>query len=80
MNGFKVFCFMVLLGWQFTASAERIKDVSMVEGVRSNQLVGYGLVVGLPGTGEQSRLTEQSFKGMLNSFLNALPSSLKPKN
>ena len=52
MNGFKVFCFMVLLGWQFTASAERIKDVSMVEGVRSNQLVGYGLVVGLPGTGE----------------------------
>ena len=57
MNGFKVFCFMVLLGWQFTASAERIKDVSMVEGVRSNQLVGYGLVVGLPGTGEQSRFT-----------------------
>jgi len=79
MNGFKVFCFMVLLGWQFTASAERIKDVSMVEGVRSNQLVGYGLVVGLPGTGEQSRFTEQSFKGMLNSFGITLPSSLKPK-
>jgi len=79
MNGFKVFCFMVLLGWQFTASAERIKDVSMVEGVRSNQLVGYGLVVGLPGTGEQSRFTEQSFKGMLNSFGITLPASLKPK-
>ena len=34
--------------------AARIKDVADVQGVRSNQLVGYGLVVGLPGTGEQS--------------------------
>jgi len=79
MNVFKVFCLMVLLGWQLPAMAERIKDVSMVEGVRSNQLVGYGLVVGLPGTGEQSRFTEQSFKGMLNSFGITLPASLKPK-
>ncbi|TMO72590.1 flagellar biosynthesis protein FlgI, partial [Pseudoalteromonas sp. S3776] len=54
-------------------------DVSMVEGVRSNQLVGYGLVVGLPGTGEQTRFTEQSFKAMLNSFGITMPASLKPK-
>ncbi|MCO7190064.1 MULTISPECIES: flagellar basal body P-ring protein FlgI [Pseudoalteromonas] len=59
--------------------AERIKDVTMVEGVRSNQLVGYGLVVGLPGTGEQTRFTEQSFKGMLNSFGITMPANLKPK-
>ncbi|ESP90387.1 MULTISPECIES: flagellar basal body P-ring protein FlgI [Pseudoalteromonas] len=61
------------------AAAERIKDVSVVEGVRSNQLIGYGLVVGLPGTGEQSRFTEQSFKAMLNSFGITLPGNLKPK-
>ncbi|MBQ4836963.1 MULTISPECIES: flagellar basal body P-ring protein FlgI [Pseudoalteromonas] len=60
-------------------AAERIKDVSVVEGVRSNQLIGYGLVVGLPGTGEQSRFTEQSFKAMLNSFGITLPGNLKPK-
>ena len=52
MNSIKAFILIILLGWQFSASAERIKDVSMVEGVRANQLVGYGLVVGLPGTGE----------------------------
>ncbi|MCF2909695.1 MULTISPECIES: flagellar basal body P-ring protein FlgI [Pseudoalteromonas] len=78
----KVFNMLVLaialVGSQF-AHAERIKDVTMVEGVRSNQLVGYGLVVGLPGTGEQTRFTEQSFKGMLNSFGITMPANLKPK-
>ncbi|MEM0516586.1 flagellar basal body P-ring protein FlgI [Pseudoalteromonas sp. YIC-827] len=61
------------------AQAERIKDVAMVEGVRSNQLVGYGLVVGLPGTGEKDRYTQQSFKAMLNSFGITLPANLQPK-
>ncbi|WP_404338849.1 flagellar basal body P-ring protein FlgI [Pseudoalteromonas mariniglutinosa] len=79
MNGFKyviVLCSLLISGAGY---AERIKDVSMVEGVRSNQLVGYGLVVGLPGTGEKSRFTEQSFKAMLNSFGITLPANLKPK-
>ena len=44
----------------FGSKAERVKDVSMVEGVRSNQLVGYGLVVGLPGTGEQIALPSKA--------------------
>ncbi len=48
--------------------AARIKDVADIDGVRSNQLVGYGLVVGLPGTGEQSPFTEQSFRTMLANF------------
>ena len=34
------------------ASVTRIKDIAKVQGVRSNQLMGYGLVVGLPGTGD----------------------------
>jgi flagellar P-ring protein precursor FlgI len=38
-----------------SAHAERIKDIASIQGVRSNQLVGYGLVVGLPGTGESTR-------------------------
>jgi flagellar P-ring protein FlgI len=60
-------------------NAQRIKDLTDVAGVRSNQLVGYGLVVGLPGTGEQSPFTEQSFKTMLSNFGITMPASLKPK-
>jgi flagellar P-ring protein precursor FlgI len=59
--------------------AQRIKDLASVQGVRSNQLVGYGLVVGLPGTGEQSPFTEQSFRTMLSNFGISLDSALKPK-
>jgi len=64
------------------ASAERIKDLASVQGVRSNQLVGYGLVVGLDGTGEKTRYTEQTFRTMLSRFgINVPPGSqLKLKN
>jgi flagellar P-ring protein precursor FlgI len=68
---------IVLLLLSTTASAARIKDVADVEGVRSNQLVGYGLVVGLPGTGEQSPFTEQSFRTMLSNFGITLPGNMK---
>ena len=37
-----------------TASAERIRDLATVQGVRSNSLMGYGLIVGLDGTGDQT--------------------------
>ena len=37
-----------------SAQAERVKDLASVQGVRTNQLVGYGLVVGLAGTGDQT--------------------------
>jgi len=51
------------------AEAARIKDLASVQGVRSNQLIGYGLVVGLPGTGEKSsKFTEQAFATMLRNF------------
>ncbi len=46
----------------------RVKDITVVEGVRGNQLVGYGLVVGLQGTGDSMRaspFTEQSLRAML---------------
>ncbi|MFM1678719.1 flagellar basal body P-ring protein FlgI [Aeromonas salmonicida] len=60
--------------------ASRIKDISSVEGVRNNQLIGYGLVVGLPGTGEKNNaFTEQTFRTMLNNFGIKVPDNIKPK-
>ncbi|ACJ28290.1 Flagellar P-ring protein [Shewanella piezotolerans WP3] len=59
--------------------AQRIKDIANVQGVRSNQLIGYGLVVGLPGTGEKTRYTEQTFKTMLKNFGINLPDNFRPK-
>jgi flagellar P-ring protein FlgI len=50
------------------AFAERIKDVASIQGVRTNQLIGYGLVVGLDGTGDQT--TQAPFTGQ--SLINML--------
>ena len=53
------------------AQAERIKDIAMVEGARTNQLIGYGLVVGLDGTGDQvtqTPFTIQAARSMLQQF------------
>jgi flagellar P-ring protein precursor FlgI len=73
-----VFTIIIIL-LTFSSHAQRIKDLTDVAGVRSNQLIGYGLVVGLPGTGEQSPFTEQSFKTMLSNFGITMPEKLKPK-
>jgi len=62
-----------------SANAARIKDVAQVAGVRSNQLVGYGLVTGLPGTGESTPFSDQSFNAMLQNFGIQLPPGTKPK-
>ncbi len=58
------------------AGADRLKDVANIEGVRPNQLVGYGLVVGLDGTGDQTTqtpFTVQSFINMMQEFGIDLP-------
>lgn len=65
--------------------AERIKDLASVAGVRSNQLMGYGLVVGLNGSGDKvnsSPFTEQSLKSLLTQLGIAAPPGLRlnPKN
>lgn len=61
------------------ARAERLKDLASIAGVRSNPLVGYGLVVGLDGTGEQTPYTTQAFKSMLSRFGIVLPEGQTPK-
>ena len=61
----------------------RIKDIAKVQGVRSNQLVGYGLVVGLAGTGDSNKTLEtlQSVGNMLKAFGVSIDSAqLKTKN
>jgi flagellar P-ring protein FlgI len=59
--------------------AQRLKDIAEIQGVRNNPLVGYGLVVGLDGTGEQTAYTTQTFKTMLKRFGITLPANLNPK-
>ncbi|UZP73789.1 flagellar basal body P-ring protein FlgI [Candidatus Paraluminiphilus aquimaris] len=64
------------------AHAERIKDIAMVEGARSNQLVGFGLVVGLDGTGDQvtqTPFTIQAARSMLQQFGVNLPPGINPQ-
>ncbi|MDD5366229.1 MAG: flagellar basal body P-ring protein FlgI [Gallionellaceae bacterium] len=80
-----------LLAWAFclvgtalacVAQADRIKDIANVAGVRDNQLVGYGLVVGLDGTGATSKFAQQSIISMLGQMgVNMLPTdSVSLKN
>ncbi len=71
--------------WSLPAQAERLKDLASIQGVRNNQLIGYGLVVGLDGTGDQTTqtpFTVQSIISMLQQLGVSLPpaTSLQLKN
>jgi len=75
--------FLLLLASPLSAQAERIKDISQVAGVRTNQLVGYGLVVGLDRTGDgATAFTAESLKNMLNRLGVIMPTdvNLQSKN
>ncbi|CAN5444888.1 flagellar basal body P-ring protein FlgI [soil metagenome] len=62
-----------------TAQAERIKDLGTFQGVRPNQLVGYGIVVGLAGTGDDSLdYATQGMKGVVSRFGLTLPQGVNP--
>ena len=64
------------------AHAERIKDLAQVGGVRGNALVGYGLVVGLDGSGDrtsQAPFTIQSLKNMLGELGVNVPDNVRPQ-
>jgi flagellar P-ring protein precursor FlgI len=60
-----------------TARAERIKDIASIAGVRNNQLVGYGIVVGLDGSGDQTTQTPFTVQSMI-SMLSAMGVNLPP--
>lgn len=76
----KAFGLVFLLLITPLAQAERIKDLASIAGVRSNQLVGYGLVVGLTGTGDKTKFTGQSLRNMLQEMGVNLPPGTNPKS
>jgi flagellar P-ring protein FlgI len=68
-----------LLGIAAPAQAERIKDLAGFAGIRSNQLVGYGLVVGLNGTGDDNlEYVLQSMRSAISRFGVVIPPTVKP--
>ncbi|TAK91885.1 MAG: flagellar basal body P-ring protein FlgI [Burkholderiaceae bacterium] len=84
-----IFFSMLLLGFglnvQPVFAQERLKDIASVQGIRANQLIGYGLVVGLDGTGDQTTqtpFTVQSITSMLERLGVVLPpgTNLQLKN
>ena len=79
-----VFCALLLgLALASPASAVRIKDIATFSGVRDNQLIGYGLVIGLSGTGDRkdSTFTISSMINMMDRMgISIDPNKYKPKN
>ncbi|MFC4762294.1 flagellar basal body P-ring protein FlgI [Dyella koreensis] len=76
-----LFALLCLAAPAWSRTLDQLVDV---EGVRTNQLTGYGIVVGLPGTGDgsQAKYTAQSIKNMLNQFGVRMPdnASLRARN
>jgi len=71
-----------IAGLTAPARAERIRDLATVQGVRGNQLIGYGLVVGLDGSGDQTTqtpFTVQSLQTMLTQLGITLPPGTNPQ-
>ena len=86
MKELKIIFLLFLLFDSSIVLAERIKDIANIAGVRENQLIGYGVVVGLNGTGDTSNsspFTINSIASMLESFgvnVRADITKMKPKN
>lgn len=82
MNHFRLLCAVLCCLLPLAATAERIKDLATVAGVRDNQLIGYGLVVGLDGTGDQTAQTPftiQSIRNMLLQMGITTPENTNPQ-
>jgi flagellar P-ring protein precursor FlgI len=79
MKQIKLLVLLILLSIQGSVWAERIKDITSIQGVRTNQLVGYGLVVGLDGSGDKTAFTVQSLKSMLQQYGISLPANVNPQ-
>ncbi|MEO7717014.1 MAG: flagellar basal body P-ring protein FlgI [Capsulimonas sp.] len=83
-NTFALFTLLALTAGGSAVHAQaRLKDIGVVQGVRSNQLIGYGLVIGLDGTGDGtgSSFTPQAVASMLAKFgVNSSAASMKLKN
>lgn len=76
---YKQWFFVFWLVFAAPAYAERLKDIASIAGVRDNQLLGYGLVVGLDGSGDKTPFTAQTFKNMMARFGITMPDNIDPK-
>ncbi len=83
---FRLFLLLTLLCWCLPCvpvQAARIKDIAQVEGFRSNQLFGYGLIVGLDGTGDRQKteFTVQALTNLLQDYrIRVRPEDVRVKN
>lgn len=76
-----ILAFLTLLLISTNLNAERIKDIGSFEGVRENQLVGYGIVIGLSGTGDKGLAPVLSIANMLQRMgITIKPADIKSKN
>lgn len=77
------FITLLLISTSSLLNAARIKDITDIEGNRENQLVGYGLVIGLAGQGDSTALasTQQTLSNLMRQLkINVPPSSMNAKN
>lgn len=73
--------FLLILFFFSSLYSQTVKDISNIIGIRDNQLIGYGLVVGLNGTGDKSKFTMQSLQNLLrNSYIKIPATSISSKN
>ncbi|TGG95993.1 flagellar basal body P-ring protein FlgI [Natronospirillum operosum] len=72
-------CLLLLTLSALAQQTQRIKDLASVAGVRENQLIGYGLVVGLDGSGDRAPFTNQTFSNMMGQFGISIPEGTDPR-
>ncbi len=73
--------FLIVIFLFSSLYCQTVKDISNVIGIRDNQLIGYGLIVGLAGTGDKSKFTMQSLQNLLrNSYIKIPAGSINSKN
>jgi flagellar P-ring protein FlgI len=77
MRILRILAVLFIAAFAFSANAERIKDLASIQGVRGNPLIGYGLVVGLDGSGDQTTQTPFTVQSVLN-MLTQLGVNLPP--
>ncbi|TGJ99569.1 flagellar basal body P-ring protein FlgI [Leptospira semungkisensis] len=74
----KLFLLFLIFSASLSATEVRLKDLAKIEGIRDNQITGYGIVVGLPGTGDtKTPMTSESMKNYLKNL--GVDANLKPE-
>ncbi|PJZ64226.1 flagellar biosynthesis protein FlgI [Leptospira wolffii] len=74
----RIFFLFLIFSFSISAAEVRLKDLAKIEGIRDNQITGYGIVVGLPGTGDtKTPMTSESMKNYLKNL--GVDANLKPE-